>query len=97
MCEQIKLLRIFVFFIVFAMALTAVFSGWRFCKKRNIDLNTFKGMFEMYSKVFKFEDKTFSILMLVCMYGGALLMMITIGISLWAESKGCVFPTQHNK
>ncbi|OAT24258.1 hypothetical protein M976_04634 [Buttiauxella ferragutiae ATCC 51602] len=51
----------------------------------------------MYARVFKFEDKMFSFLMLICMYGGALLGIIMIGISFWAEGKGCVFPTQHNK
>ena len=51
----------------------------------------------MYSRIFKFEDKKISILILFCMYGGALLGIIIVGISFWAEGKGCVFPTQYNK
>ena len=51
----------------------------------------------MYAKVFRFEDKIFSVLMLICIYGGALLMLITICVSFWAEGQGCVFPTQYNK
>lgn len=97
MCEEIRITRIIVFFIIFSLALIAVFSGMNFCKRKNIDFNTITGMFEMYARVFKFEDKMFSFLMLICMYGGALLGIIMIGISFWAEGKGCVFPTQHNK
>lgn len=97
MCENIRIARIVVFFIIFSLALIAVLSGIFFCKRKGIDFNTFSGMLEMYSRVFKFEEKLFSILMLVCMYGGALLVLIIFGISIWAEGKGCMFPTQYNK
>jgi hypothetical protein len=97
MCEEIKIARIVMFFIIFSLALIAVFSGAYFCKKKGIDFNSFSGMFEMYSRIFKFEDKKISILILFCMYGGALLGIIIVGISFWAEGKGCVFPTQYNK
>ncbi|GHD97672.1 hypothetical protein GCM10011445_42690 [Pseudocitrobacter faecalis] len=97
MCEQIRFARIIVFFIIFLLIVISVVSGMRFCKKKGIDFNTFTGIFEMYAKVFRFEDKIFSVLMLICIYGGALLMLITICVSFWAEGQGCVFPTQYNK
>ena len=96
MCEEIRIARIVVFFCVFSMALFVVFYGVRFCKKNNIDMNTFSVMLEMYRRIFMFENKYFSILMLVCIYGGALLGLITFGVSLWAETQGCVFPTRYS-
>jgi hypothetical protein len=83
------------FTVVFTMLLLGLFTGWRFCNRNNININTFSGMFEMYSRIFKFENKSFSILMLVCMYGGALIVFMAIGITLWAEGQGCVFPTRY--
>ncbi|MGX5871644.1 hypothetical protein [Enterobacter cloacae] len=96
MCEEIKIARIVVFFLIFFMALFVVFYGVRFCKKNNIDMNTFSGMLEMYRRIFIFKNKFFSILMLACIYGGALLGFITFGVSLWAETQGCVFPTRYS-
>lgn len=96
MCEEIKVARLIVFFCVFFMALFAVFYGFIFCKRNNIDMNTFSGIFEMYRRIFTFEDKMFSILMLACIYGGALLGFITFGVSIWAEAQGCVFPTRYS-
>lgn len=64
-------------------------------QKNNINFNFVDGMFEMYGYVFSFKDKAFSILMLLCIYGGALLGLIVIGISFWAESKGCTFPKRY--
>lgn len=85
------------FFFLFCSGnyLDSHFSGWRFCKKNNINFNSVEGMFEMYGYVFSFKDKAFSILMLLCIYGGALLGLIVIGISFWAESKGCTFPKRY--
>ncbi|WP_192938061.1 hypothetical protein [Rahnella sikkimica] len=96
MCEEIRVARIIVFFFAFSIALIAVFTGVFFCKKRNIDINTFSGMFEMYRIIFSFKEKAFSLLMLFCIYGGAFIIFVTIGVSLWAEGKGCVFPTQYS-
>jgi hypothetical protein len=59
-------------------------------------MNTFSGVFEMYRRVFSFKYKVFSITMLVCIYGGALLVLFTAGISLWAEGHGCIFPTKYS-
>lgn len=97
MCEVIKIARAVVFIVVFFLVLAAVFNGMLFCKRKKINFNTFSGMFEMYVRIIKFEERKFSIQMLACMYGGALLMLIIIGVSLWAEGKGCVFPTQYSK
>lgn len=96
MCEEIRIAGIIVFFCIFSMALFVVFYGFLFCKKNNIDMNTFSGMLEMYRRIFMFENKAFSILMLSCIYSGALLGFITFGVSLWAETQGCVFPTRYN-
>ncbi|AVF37071.1 hypothetical protein [Rahnella sikkimica] len=96
MCEEIKILRISFFFFAVVIISIAIFSGWRFCKKNNINFNSVDGMFEMYGYVFSFKDKAFSILMLLCIYGGALLGLVVIGISFWAESKGCTFPKKYN-
>jgi len=96
MCEEIRVARIAVFICVFSMALCVVFLGARFCKKNNIDMNTFSGVLEMYRRVFMFENKFFSIVVLACMYGGALLVFIIFGISIWAEKQGCVFPTRYS-
>ena len=97
MCEVIRIARIIVFIIVFLLTLIAVFNGMRFCTRKGIDFNTISGMLDMYSKMLRFEDKVFSVIMFLCMYGGALLMIIVIGISFWAEGKGCVFPTKYSK
>lgn len=53
-------------------------------------------MIEMYRIIFSFKEKAFSSLMLFCIYGGALIIFITIGVCLWAEGKGCIFPTQYS-
>ncbi|HAE2269533.1 TPA_asm: hypothetical protein GND82_004168 [Salmonella enterica subsp. salamae serovar 60:g,m,t:z6] len=94
--KKSELQELLYFFCVFSIALFVVFYGVRFCKKNNIDMNTFSGMLEMYRRIFMFENKYFSILMLVCIYGGALLGLITFGVSLWAETQGCVFPTRYS-
>jgi len=97
MCDEIRMLRVVAFFVCGLLVLMAVLAAHRFCKKNGIDINTFSGMFEMYRRVFRFEDKAFSILMLVCMYGGALLALMVIGVSFWAQGQGCVFPTANNR
>lgn len=96
MCETIKIARIAVFFVVFIMLFVSIYSGFRFCKKNNININEFSGLFEMYHRIFTFENKKFSILMLICMYLGAVLVFVTIGVSFWAEGQGCVFPTKYS-
>lgn len=73
MCEEIRIAGLIVFFCIFSMALFVVFYGFLFCKKNNTDMNAFSGMLEMYRRIFMFENKAFSILMLSCIYGGALL------------------------
>ncbi|EBU8262969.1 hypothetical protein DLF34_23730 [Salmonella enterica subsp. enterica serovar Stuttgart] len=96
MCEEIRIARIIVFFVVFIMMFVCLFFIFIFCKKRNININEFSGAIEMYRRVFKFENKIFSIFVIACMYGGALLVMTIFIISLWAEAHGCVFPTRYS-
>jgi hypothetical protein len=97
MCDEIQVLRVVIFFVCGVMILTGIFAAHRFCKKKGIDMNKFSGMFEIYRRVFKFEEKAFSILILVCMYGGALLVLTGAGVSIWAQGRGCVFPTAKNR
>lgn len=97
MCENIRIARIVVFFFIFSLTFVCVFSGYFFCKRKGIDFNTVSGMFEMYARIFKFEEKAFSIFMLCSMYGGALLGLVIFGVSIWAEGKGCVFPTRYSQ
>lgn len=96
MCELIIIARIVVFVIMFSMGIVGVFYGAWFCKKNDINMNTFSGMFEMYRQVFSFKNKRFSIVMLGCMYGGGLLVLIIFGITFWGEGQGCVFPTRYS-
>lgn len=67
-----------------------------FCKRLGIDMNTFSGMFEMYRRVFKFESKAFSIVILVCMYGSAALILTVFGLTAWGTGQGCEFPLARN-
>lgn len=50
----------------------------------------------MYRRVFSFENKVFSIVVIICAYGGALVGLFLFGITLWAEGRGCVFPTKYS-
>ncbi|EGG4121066.1 hypothetical protein SI35_24615 [Salmonella enterica] len=67
-----------------------------FCKKNNININSFSGLIEMYRRVFSFENKVFSIVVIICVYGGALVGLFLFGITLWAEGRGYVFPTKYS-
>lgn len=67
-----------------------------FCKKNNININSFSSLIEMYRRVFSFENKVFSIVVIICVYGGALVGLFLFGITLWAEGRGCVFPTKYS-
>lgn len=51
---------------------------------------------EMYRRVFAFENKIFSIVVIICVYGGALVGLFLFGITLWAEGRGCVFPMKYS-
>lgn len=96
MCELIGFIRVVAFFVIFSVLFFGVFCVILFCRKNNIDINSFSGMFEMYSRVFRFENKSFSILILSCMYGGAMLVIAIFCITLWAEGQGCIFPTKYS-
>lgn len=96
MCEKITYVRFILFTLIFIMLITSISYSFIFCRRKKIDMNTFSGIFEMYRHVFSFKDKIFSITILVCIYGGALLVFFTAGISLWAEGHGCIFPTKYS-
>lgn len=76
MCEKITYIRFILFTLIFIMLITSISYGFIFCRRKKIDMNTFSGIFEMYRHVFSFKDKIFSITILVCIYGGALLFFL---------------------
>lgn len=96
MCEEIKIARLVLYFIMWGMGGMVVFFAVIFCKKNNININSFSGLIEMYRRVFAFENKVFSIVVIICVYGGALVGLFLFGITLWAEGRGCVFPTKYS-
>jgi hypothetical protein len=70
----------------------AVIYANQCCKKKGINMSTFSGVFEMWAMVFKFEHKKLSFIMLTATYGGALMIVAIFVLTLWGQSKGCVFP-----
>ncbi|ECA7920017.1 hypothetical protein EQG29_20305 [Salmonella enterica subsp. enterica serovar Chichester] len=96
MCEEIKTARLVLYFVMWGMGGVVVFFAAIFCKKNNININSFSGLIEMYRRVFAFENKVFSIVVIICVYGGALVGLFLFGITLWAEGRGCVFPTKYS-
>lgn len=92
MCDYIQISRIAIVCVCVVMLVSAICISHRFCKKRGINPNTVSGMFEMYRRVFKFENKKFSMLMLVAMYGGALMVLGGVMLTTWGEEQGCTFP-----
>lgn len=91
MCELLQIIRIAGFALCVVAGLTAVLSANAYCKKNGINMNTFEGMFEMYRRVFRFENKRLSILMLSTTYGGAVLMVGVAAITFWGQAQGCDF------
>lgn len=91
MCEWLQALRVSIIAICVVLGVTAVFYANSFCKKNGIDMNTFEGLFEMYRRVFKFENKKLSLIMLFAAYGGALLIIGVAGITFWGQAQGCDF------
>ncbi len=92
MCEYIQIYRISIICICVVMLISAILISHVFCKGQGINPNSVSGMFEMYRRVFKFENKRFSILMLVTMYGGALMVLGGVMLTTWGEKQGCTFP-----
>ncbi|END1364780.1 hypothetical protein ABLL29_004537 [Salmonella enterica subsp. enterica] len=96
MCEKINIARFFLYFVMWGMGGLVIFFAAIFCKKNNININGFSGVMEMYRRVFAFENKIFSIVVIICVYGGALVGLFLFGITLWAEGRGCVFPMKYS-
>lgn len=89
MCELLQIIRIAGFALCVVAGLTAVLSANSCCKKNGINMNAFEGMFEMYRRVFRFEIRRLSILMLSTTYGGAVLMVGVAAITFWGQAQGC--------
>lgn len=85
------------FLICGMLILGGVLSAYRFCRRRGINMNKLSGMFEMYRRVFVFENKSFSILMFFCMYGSVALILGVFFLTQWGVEQGCNFPLARNK
>jgi len=72
MCDVIQFVRIFLFVICWVLLVSAVLYASAYSKKNGINMNTFSGMLEVWGKVFKFESRKLSILLLTAAYGGQL-------------------------
>lgn len=97
MCELIGIVRVVVFFICASLIVGGVLSSYIFCRRRGIDMNKFSGMFEMYRRIFLFENKSFSIFMFLCMYGSAALILGIFFLTQWGVGQGCNFPLVKSK
>lgn len=72
MCDVIQFVRILLFVICWVLLVSAVLYASSYSKKNGINMNTFSGMLEVWGKVFKFESRKLSILLLTAAYGGQL-------------------------
>jgi len=97
MCEITQSVRTALFLISGGMILAGVLLAHQFCNRHGINMNTLPGMFEMYRRVFKFENKLFSLLVLICMYGSAMLILMCFILTAWGLAQGCDFPIARNK
>lgn len=91
MCEALQFLRITFLLICTVLVFTSIISANSYCKKIGVNMNTFDGMLEMYRRVFSFENKRLSILVLFSMYGGACMVLLVVGLTFWGEAHGCDF------
>ena len=96
MCEYVQVIRFILFFFIFLMPFFVVCCGVFFCKKNNLNINAFSSVIEMYRYVFMFKNKIFSICILFFVYGGAMMVVILLCITFWAEGHGCIFPTKYS-
>lgn len=70
-----------------------VFHGFyanAYCKKNGINMNTLPGLLEMYRRVFRFENKRLSWIVLLTVYGGALVGIFMMFLVFYTRSQGCV-------
>ncbi|AOL08796.1 hypothetical protein WI95_32700 [Burkholderia contaminans] len=54
------MIRILLFAICAVMVFGGIFAIHRFCKRKGIDMNTSPCMFEMYRRVFAFEETRYA-------------------------------------
>lgn len=91
MCEIIQFVRIALFVVCAGLVFVSIIYANTYCKKAGVNMNTFEGMLEMYRRVFKFENRLLSILVLFSMYGGALMVLGLVSLTFWGEAQGCDF------
>ncbi|KTC22863.1 hypothetical protein AO392_20785 [Pseudomonas putida] len=91
MCDVIQFVRIFLFVICWVLLVSAVLYASAYSKKNGINMNAFSGMLEVWGKVFKFESRKLSILLLTAAYGGAAIGIVILALTVWGQSHGCDF------
>lgn len=89
MCTWLNTVIQTIFWITFFSIFFTVFYANSYCKKNGINMNTFPGLFEMYRRVFRFENKKLSWVVLTTVYGGALIGVGMIHLVFYARSRGC--------
>lgn len=90
MCESFSRLAYLIFWLSFFwIGLSALYANY-YCKRNGINMNTFPGLFELYRRVFRFESKKLSFVILFAILGGA---SMGVGMSFflaYAKTLGCI-------
>lgn len=89
MCSWLNAITKILFWNSFFGIFFTVFYASSYCKKNGINMNTFPGLFEMYRRAFRFENKKLSLIVLVTVYGGTLAGVSMIFLVFYARSQGC--------
>lgn len=89
-CENLsKLAYLIIWLSFFWIGLSALYAN-SYCKKDGVNMSTFPGLLELYRRVFNFESKRLSVVILSAILGGAVL---AVGMSLlisYAKGVGCI-------
>ncbi|MDH0729789.1 hypothetical protein N5F23_07770 [Pseudomonas sichuanensis] len=91
MCDAIYYYKEFAFYCAFITGVCTVIYMSRYARKKGIDFNSVFGLLEVYRLVFAFKNKKLSVVVLLVMYGNALLLLIAFALHYWGMSEGCVF------
>lgn len=90
MCDDLGKLAYLIFWLSFFwIGLSALYAS-SYCKKNDVNMNTFPGLFELYRRVFRFESKRLSVVILLAILGGAALAVGMSFLISYAKSIGCV-------
>lgn len=90
MCDNLSKLAYLIFWLSFFWIGLSALYAHSYCKKNGVDMNAFPGLFELYRRVFRFESKRLSAVILLAILGGA---VMAVGMSFlisYAKDVGCV-------